>query len=456
MIADKPWAYADTTDAFGHTLLVRPVEASTYDGTIPVVSLSVRVNGDASDSEPIVYVRTEDIDQLLEAVRSAAGGTASLKTAPQTPGREQEIRARAEAATPGLWGTRRDLDGTYTIEHGTRITLTEGFGSDGEVAVLVGDETTAYRNSEFITRARADVPWLLDENARLRAELSEYEVLNPQQCPAGKHAAWLVDSEYAHACPWCEIDRLRADRDAAASAAVPALDRANLRQQLAFELYAAGGPFENADQETLADAVLPVVEVHTAAAVRRALEDVARCPSQIGSTRCALPARHGCDHRNSARNHYWSDEYADHAAAEASPAREQGQESCRCGHLKAHHMGDENERGCYFCWDQPGNSGWRHLYVPTGEQGEDAICGNQFDDLFCDCVPGHDGHHGYDTTAWDSTATPAREQGEDDVLADLIARCPKHGTRTETWPECRCAAARKAAAAMRTTPEATR
>lgn len=95
-----------------------------------------------------------------------------------------------------------------------------------------------------------------------------------------------------------------------------------------------------------------------------------------------------------------------------TPARAQGQESCRCGHLKAHHMGDENERGCYFCWDQPGNSGWRHLYVPTGEQGEDAICGNQFDDMFCDRDPGHDGHHGYDTTAWDSTEAPAREQGE--------------------------------------------
>jgi hypothetical protein len=55
---------------------------------------------------------------------------------------------------------------------------------------------------ELITPA-ADV-------AKLRTELAEYEPLNPQQCPAGKHADWLVDSEYAHACPWCEIDRLRA------------------------------------------------------------------------------------------------------------------------------------------------------------------------------------------------------------------------------------------------------
>lgn len=44
----------------------------------------------------------------------------------------------------------------------------------------------------------------------LRAELEPYEVLNPQQCPKGLHADWLVDSEHTHACPWCRIDELRA------------------------------------------------------------------------------------------------------------------------------------------------------------------------------------------------------------------------------------------------------
>lgn len=45
--------------------------------------------------------------------------------------------------------------------------------------------------------------------AELETELSEYEQLSPQQCPKGVHADWLVDSEYAHACPWCQIDGLR-------------------------------------------------------------------------------------------------------------------------------------------------------------------------------------------------------------------------------------------------------
>ncbi|MEU9498193.1 hypothetical protein [Streptomyces sp. NPDC048196] len=49
------------------------------------------------------------------------------------------------------------------------------------------------------------------EVAELREQLDAYEVMNPQQCQASKHADWLVDSEHTHACPWCEIARLRAE-----------------------------------------------------------------------------------------------------------------------------------------------------------------------------------------------------------------------------------------------------
>jgi hypothetical protein len=86
--------------------------------------------------------------------------------------RIEEIRARVDAATPGPWGTSRDLNGTYTIKHGTRITREEGFGSDGDVAVLAGDEQAAYSNGSFIARAREDVPFLLDRIAQLEALLA--------------------------------------------------------------------------------------------------------------------------------------------------------------------------------------------------------------------------------------------------------------------------------------------
>ncbi|MFJ2701860.1 hypothetical protein ACIO3R_01510 [Streptomyces sp. NPDC087428] len=49
-----------------------------------------------------------------------------------------------------------------------------------------------------------------DRVAQLEAQLAEYEVMNPQQCPKGLHADWLVDSEHTHACPWCRIVELEA------------------------------------------------------------------------------------------------------------------------------------------------------------------------------------------------------------------------------------------------------
>lgn len=45
------------------------------------------------------------------------------------------------------------------------------------------------------------------------------------------------------------------------------------------------------------------------------LEGEAACPSRIttslGTSECALPVRHRGAHRNTDKNHYWDDEYAD-------------------------------------------------------------------------------------------------------------------------------------------------
>ncbi|MFJ8006148.1 hypothetical protein [Streptomyces fagopyri] len=57
------------------------------------------------------------------------------------------------------------------------------------------------------------IPTTTPAEEQLRAELSEYEQMSPQQCPKGEHADWLVDSEYAHACPWCRIAELEAGGD---------------------------------------------------------------------------------------------------------------------------------------------------------------------------------------------------------------------------------------------------
>ncbi|MGW5291564.1 hypothetical protein [Streptomyces bacillaris] len=65
----------------------------------------------------------------------------------------------------------------------------------------------------LVRDAMAEVDRLRAKLAQRNKDLEPYEVLNPQQCPAGKHADWLVNSEYTHACPWCRIAELEAQAE---------------------------------------------------------------------------------------------------------------------------------------------------------------------------------------------------------------------------------------------------
>jgi hypothetical protein len=90
--------------------------------------------------------------------------------------RLDEIRARADAATPGPWET--GSDGRY----GRRVAVDPPGGEYREIAECSGyvqpTEDTVV-NAEFIAASREDVPYLLDrleaseqEAARLRAALT--------------------------------------------------------------------------------------------------------------------------------------------------------------------------------------------------------------------------------------------------------------------------------------------
>jgi hypothetical protein len=81
-------------------------------------------------------------------------------SAPQ-PDREQEIRARAEAATPGPW---RSAEATDSF-------VSQVLAADGRTLGRVAADD----NATFMAHAREDVPWLLAENARLRARAAELD-----------------------------------------------------------------------------------------------------------------------------------------------------------------------------------------------------------------------------------------------------------------------------------------
>ncbi|MFI8865306.1 hypothetical protein ACIGNW_00080 [Streptomyces sp. NPDC053707] len=85
---------------------------------------------------------------------------------PMTPDREQEIRAREQAATPGPWqreDNQRRLERFVSTEDGV---LSINFG-------YLGNNNQA--DTEFVADARSAVPELLAEVDRLRARVAELE-----------------------------------------------------------------------------------------------------------------------------------------------------------------------------------------------------------------------------------------------------------------------------------------
>lgn len=107
--------------------------------------------------------------------------------ADKTSDRIAEIRARADAATPGHWGVHYDGNGTYTIEAQPRLIPGVGSVREGVVATLHGEHGDAqpYRDSGFMARAREDVPFLLDRVAELEALVRDFT--DPDPCSFDHH-----------------------------------------------------------------------------------------------------------------------------------------------------------------------------------------------------------------------------------------------------------------------------
>jgi hypothetical protein len=70
----SPAVYADTLDPHHNALHVSHIQASTYDGKVPVVSLAITSDVSCNEDDNIVYVRLEDVEHVIDMIRAAAEG----------------------------------------------------------------------------------------------------------------------------------------------------------------------------------------------------------------------------------------------------------------------------------------------------------------------------------------------------------------------------------------------
>ncbi len=86
---------------------------------------------------------------------------------PMTEERIAEIRARAEAATPGPWWTHKSFEVIYGQKSGFDSLIVCALESED---FMYSKERDMQANAAFIAHAREDIPALLDEVERLRTE----------------------------------------------------------------------------------------------------------------------------------------------------------------------------------------------------------------------------------------------------------------------------------------------
>lgn len=83
----------------------------------------------------------------------------------------EQIKARAEAATPGPWSYYKTISGDYLIE------LPADDGAPLAHIHLHQGKDEQGRNAAFIAHARTDIPLLIQEIDRLQAELLSLRVM---------------------------------------------------------------------------------------------------------------------------------------------------------------------------------------------------------------------------------------------------------------------------------------
>lgn len=145
------------------------------------------------------------------------------KSEQMTPDRLAAIKARAEAATPGPWVVELpewgECDGIRS-KNGTQILNAGSCIPDPKTAVDYGGTVHDWKeepydygvykqdDSTFIAHAREDVPALLTEVERLRAEVARLRVENQQLC---RQIDWLANTLEVES-PYCDECEFRDER----------------------------------------------------------------------------------------------------------------------------------------------------------------------------------------------------------------------------------------------------
>ncbi|MFG3244143.1 hypothetical protein [Streptomyces sp. NPDC048157] len=129
-----------------------------------------------------------------------------------TDTRIEEIRARADAATPGHWGTSYDGKGNYTIEAQPRLIPGQGIVNEGAVATLAGEhgDGQTYSNARFAAHAREDVLFLLGRIAQLNTAVDRAHGLATRLNEFAESALRIDDRELYAAIAKDLRDRLNA------------------------------------------------------------------------------------------------------------------------------------------------------------------------------------------------------------------------------------------------------
>jgi hypothetical protein len=71
-IAPEAPVYVDKLDPHNNRLHISRVNASTYDGTTPVVSLAITSDVGCDEDDNIIYIRLADVDHVIGMIRAAA------------------------------------------------------------------------------------------------------------------------------------------------------------------------------------------------------------------------------------------------------------------------------------------------------------------------------------------------------------------------------------------------